>query len=293
MYLTGQDSAGACTGLAVWNDTVFQFFESAIYVLSTDGVPANWSAKALSTAHGCIAPRSIAVAPSGVIFLAADGVRSYGSMSMVYSDDESNVRILSDNIKPTLMAYTDSEKKAAVGVYYKGRYWLSIANDVYVCDLEKRTSNKQPPWTKYAGLDVNSFFTTRGDEYGLYAGSKTSGTIYQLDVGGTDNGAPIPLRYVTPPLTGDGYRTDKHFRHMFVSAEAPTAQDVTVTLLTDDIPSPPQVVSFDANTDTRPVRIPVPSRGRFAQVVIESSGLEQPITVSEISVVYNPSPKTR
>lgn len=293
IYLAGQDAGGTSTGLAVANGLLYYFSQSRTYALDTTGTPDTWDAKCLSDSHGCIAPKSIAVAPNAVIFLSGDGVRAHGTVQNVYSDDGSAFVTLSDNIKPTLMAYTDAQKKAAVGAVYQNRYWLAIGSDVYVCDLEKRTENNQPPWTKYDGHDINCMAVTRADEYGLYAGSKTSGHLYKLDTGGNDNGSDIGMFYKTPPLAPKGYTTVKHFKHLHLAAEAPQDQSLDVTFTTDDVSAPVQTVTFDAGNDIQPKRLLVSSRGRSAQVTLESSGTDQDITISELTVMYNPKPKAR
>lgn len=293
MYLAGKDSGGNCTGLAVWSDIIWYFSESAIYALNTTGTTDNWESKCLSKTHGCVAPRTLAAAPNGVIFLSSDGVRCYGAMENIYSDDGSGLLMMSAHINPSLMEYTDAEKAAAVGSYYRNRYWISIGGDVYVCSLDKRTKDDQPPWTKYSNFDINCFATTRGDEYGLYAGSASTGTIWQLDTGGTDNGSAIPIVYVTPPIAAKSFATVKHFRHTFIAAESPSEQEITVAVETDDIPSPAQTVTLDANSDVRPKRLVTPARGRAAKVRLESDGLDQPITISEITMTYNPKPRVR
>lgn len=293
IYLAGKDSGGNCTGLAVANGLLYYFSESRTFALDTTGTPDNWVAKTLSTSHGCIAPKSIAVAPNAVIFLSSDGVRAHGTVQNVYSDDGSAFTILSDNIKPTLDSYTDAQKVAAVGAIYKNRYWLAIGGDVYVCDLEKRTENNQPPWTKYSGHDIRCMCVTRADEYGLYAGSRTNGTIYQLDHGGSDNGSPIPMLYKTPPLAPKGYTSVKHWRHMHIAAETPQAQDVQVDVITDDISPPSQTVTFDAGSDIQPKRLLTAGRGRSAQVRLSSDGAGQHLTISELTMTYNPQPRVR
>lgn len=293
MYLSGQDSGGKPTGLAVWNDYLFAFTDSRCYALSTTGTPENWESKVITMAHGCIAPRSLAVAANGIIFLSGDGVRGYGYLSGVYSDDGSAFYMLSGNIESTIRAYSDAEKQAAVGAVYDNRYWLSIGGDVYVCDLEKRTQNKQPPWTKYSGHDINCLCVTRADQYGLYAGSAKDGTIYRLDYGSDDDGASIPILYRTPPLAAKGYTSVKHFRATHIAAEASQAQNVTVEVTTDDVSAPAQTVKFDADSDLRPKRLVTSARGRYAQVEVSSDGVGQDLTISEITMTYNPKPRVR
>lgn len=313
IYLAGQDAGGTCTGLAVANDLLYYFSQSRTYGLDTRGLPANWEARCLSESHGCVAPNSIAVAPNGVIFLSSDGVRSHGTVQGVYSDDGSAFVTLSDNIKPTIMAHTDAEKAAAIGAVYKNRYWLSLGDYVYVCDLEKRTANSQPPWTVYDNHPIASMCVTRSDEYGLYAGGKADGGIYalgwpsgstpvanrtlghilHLDTGGNDYGTSIAMLYRTPPIAPKGYTSVKHFKHTHIAAEAPQAQSVTVGFLTDDVYPSSITASFDADNDIQPKRLLTPARGRSAQVRLSSWGLEQDLTISELTVTYNPRPKVR
>lgn len=293
IYLGGKDSGQGCTGLAVANDLLYFFTETSTYALEISGPPEAWAAKTLSTVHGCVAPGSIAVAPNGVIFLAGDGVRSHGNVEGVYSDDGSVFAILSDNISPTLRSYTDDERTSAQACIYNNRYWLSIGGDVYVCDLEKRTENGQPPWTMYSGIDANCFHVTRSDEYGIHCGGASAGNLYRLDTGGTDNGEAISMFYKTPPIAPKGYTSKKHFRHTHIAAESSTSQSLSVSLDTDDVSSAAQDVLLDASTDIQPKRLLTPARGRSAQITLSSDGLEQPLTVSELTVTYNPVPRVR
>lgn len=293
IYLAGKDAGGACTGLAVWSDMLFYFSESAIWALSTQGTEEQWEAKNISAHHGCVAPKSIAVAPNAVIFLAADGVRAYGTAENIYSDDGSLLMLLSDNISPTIRGYTDEERKAARGAVYRNRYWLSIADDTYICDLEKRTKEGQPPWTRYTGLDINCFAVTRSDEYGLYAGSQGNGHVYHLDTGGHDNGSAIPMLYKTPPFAPKGFTSVKHFKHLHLAALSPSPSALGVSFTTDDVSANDATVILTSNTDRRPERVLVPSRGRSAEITMHASGANQEITISELMVTYNPVPRAR
>jgi len=293
IYLAGKDAGGACTGLAVWSDLLFYFGESTLWALSTQGTPDQWEAKSISAHHGCVAPKSIAVAPNAVIFLAADGVRAYGTAENIYSDDGSLLMLLSDNINPSIMAYTDAQRKEARGAVYRNRYWLSIGSDTYICDLEKRTEQGQPPWTLYTGLDINCFAVTRSDEYGLYAGSQSNGHVYRLDTGGHDNGSPIPMLYETPPFAPKGFTTVKHFKHLHLAALSPLPSALSVLFTTDDVSAPDATVVMTSETDRRPERVLVPSRGRSAAITMHTSGANQDVTISEVTVTYNPVPRVR
>lgn len=287
--LAGLDSGGDCTGIAVFDDKLFWFGESRFYGLLTNGTDDQWQAYTLSNTHGCIAPRSLAVAPSAILFLSADGVRAYGPVPNIFNADGSDTLPMSINIAPTLAAYTDAERKAAVGAVYKNRYWLAIGGDVFVADLVQRTKNKQPVWVRYSytGPTITCMHVTRGDEYGLYAGCD-DGRIYRLDFGDTDNGSLIAMSYLTAPLAPGGSQSIKHFRTLHVAVDSPTPQSVSITPTTDDVSGSPATVTVDGSTDSAPIRVPLSARGRSMQLKIESDGANQPITLSSVALTFAP-----
>jgi hypothetical protein len=290
IYLAGKDSGGECTGLAVWNNLLWYFSPSRTYSLDTTGVDSAWVAKTISQSFGCIAPRTLVAAPNSLVFLAADGVRAYGYLTGINSPDGSGFMLISENIAPTLAAFTPAQRAEASGAYYRNRYWLVIHNNVFVCDLEKRTKNGQPVWTAYhyGGITTNCLAVTRGDEYGLFTGD-TNGNIYKLDSGLTDNGWHIDLMYETPPIAVGSYVTTKHFRSIDIAADGGnTTQSITVTPSSDDIDGTAQTVVIDAASAVRPVHMQINARGRSLKLRITSSGIAQPLSISELTVRYTP-----
>jgi hypothetical protein len=289
IYLAGKDSGGECTGLAVWNNLLWYFSPSRTYSLDTTGVDTAWVARTISQSHGCIAPRSLVAAPNSLVFLAADGVRAYGLLPGINSADGSGFMLISENIAPTLAAFTPTQRAEASGAYYRNRYWLLIHGSIFVCDLEKRTKNGQPPWVAHKHIyTLNSLAVTRGDEYGLFTGC-TDGNIYKLDTGLTDNGYPIDLMYETPPIAVGSYVTTKHFRSIDIAADGGNAaQSMTVTPFSDDIDGTAQTVVIDAASAVRPLHMQINARGRSLKLRITSRGLAQPLSISELTVRYTP-----
>ena len=295
--LAGKDGGGECSGLVVWDNVLFYFAPSRIYALDTTGADSDWVSKTLHTRYGCVAPRSLVSSANGVVFLSDDGVRAYGYIPQVSSDDGSGIVLLSDNISPTIVGITN--KSIAAGAVYKNRYWLSCAldgasenNAILVCDLDKRTENNQPVWTKYDIAGVTCFETTRGDEYGLYGGTE-NGTIIQLDYGDTDNGVAIPMRYAIPPIPAGGYHTVKHFRHLHTLGESDTRQYITITPETDDVSGQGIGVTLTPETARQPARSILAARGRYIKATIESDGANQPVTLSSLTFTYRPDPRMR
>ena len=299
IYLAGKDSGGECTGLTIFDNKVFYFSHSRIFALDTTGPDTGWTNQAagynaISWKLGCVAPKSLVQTDNALIFLSADGVRAYGYISGLFSSDGSGLIDISENIRPTLNTISRAMWSQAAGAFYNGKYYLSVAlngattnNAILVYTLPN--GDKPGAWSLYTGFAVSCFHVTRGDEYGLYAGSATTGHIYRLDSGTSDNGAAIQMRYVTPQLAPGGFETVKHFKHLHLAAESNTSQSLTVGFNTDDVSPADTVVPITSLTAAQPLRVEVSARGRSIQYEFTSSGAAQPLTISRMTTDYVPS----
>jgi hypothetical protein len=329
--LAASGSSGDCTGLVSYLDSVYYFSYSSVYRINTGtNVASSFRSEVVSAAHGCIAPKSLAVGDSGIVFLAADGVRGYGALQSVFANDGSGLSMLSGNISglnktrsqefavlcasntwltahpeaPSINGYSDAQRMAAIGAVYDNRYFLFISKDVYVFDLRRKSINNQPVCTryKYAGLDSSVYVTsacvTRGDEYGLFVGTN-NGRIYQLDTGDTDSGSDIVWHYTTTPLRYGGHYTVKHNKRMYLNAgirpldDTSQTQQTTLTLETDDVHTSPQTIGITMTTDADPLRIPISSRGHYLKLKLSGSITGDPIDISAMTILYNARPEVR
>lgn len=291
-----KDSGSYCTGLLPWQDHLFFFGSSSIHYLTIVADPANWERKVVTRAHGCVAPKTLVDAGNSLVFLSAKAVRAYGLVEGINSEDGAATINLSRNIEPTITAIPESMLTKAAAGFYKGRYWLACStssltdNDtLLVCDLDRKVKvgdNIQPVWTRYSITGLRCFVTTRGDEYGLYAGT-SNGHIVQLDIGANDDGDAISLRYVTAPMAPKGFGTVKHFKALHTSVEASGAQTVTITPSTDDVDGQVAVVNVSGETDLQPSRHNISARGRHIKYTITSDGSAQPITVHSLEQAYH------
>ena len=290
--LTASSSGGDVTGLKVWNDTLFYAGHSIMRALDVRGGEANWWNREVSNAIGCVAPRSFVTIPNGVVFLSADGVKAYGQIPGIFDQDGSGFLNLSEDIRPTLQRITTGRHEQAAGAYYQGRYYLSVPLDGSTTNshtLVYRFADNEAPssWTLY-DWGVSCFGEgVRGDENALYGGDPSTGHIYRLEYGGNDNGDPIVMTYTVPPLRDDGYHTIKHFRRMYLTAQADAQQDLTIDFSNDDAPGATRTVSVDQSTDARPIRIPINARGRSLSMTFSTSGSEQDISISEVSLHFD------
>lgn len=298
--LAGKDSGGRCTGIAPFDNKVFYFSDSRIYAIDPTGPDTNWTASmagynAISWSLGCIAPKSLVQTDNALIFLSADGVRAYGYIPGLYSQDGSGLIDLSENIRPTLDTISHAMRDKAVGAFYNGRYYLACAldgatsnNAILVYTLP--TQGKPGAWTKYVGTDtkplsVTCFAVTRGDEYGLYAGT-TGGHIIRLDDGLSDDGENIVMVYKTPQLAPNGFETIKHFSTLHLAGESSAEQSLSIKIDTDDVEIGTVSAQFGSGTAAQPVRLSISSRGRSVQYTLTGSGQAQPLTISRLTTQY-------
>lgn len=289
----GKDTGHDSTGLAVWNNAVYQFTKKGVGYYSAKAIASQSEAKVLSERYGCIAPKSLAVAPNSMVWLGADGVYTYGLMSGVTSTEDAGFGVISDKVADILDGMTDEARERAVGALYNGNYWLACdpngtgKNDTVLIH-RFATAELPSAWTRYSysRLDISSMYVTRADEYALYAGT-TDGDFVRLDHTDSDGAANIDMTYKTPPISSRGYQGLKHYRTLYLLAESDVPQTVSVAALTDDASPPAMSVTVDSATSRRPIRIPMSSRGRSLQVTISSSGAEQPLAVSGLTLFFD------
>ena len=298
--LAGKDSGGDCTGIVPFDNKVFYFSASRIWAVDPTGPDTNWTASmagynAISWSLGCVAPKSLVQTDNALIFLSADGVRGYGYIPGLYSQDGSGLIDLSENIRPTLDTISPAMRGSVAAAFYNGRYYLACAldgatanNAILVYSLP--TQGKPGAWTKYVGTDENPlsvtcFAVTRGDEYGLYAGT-SGGHIIRLDDGLSDGGGNIVMVYKTPQLAPKGFETIKHFSTLHLAGESSTTQTLDIAIDTDDVEVGTVSAEFGSGTAAQPVRLPISSRGRSIQYTLTGSGQAQPLTISRLTTKY-------
>jgi hypothetical protein len=112
------DDGQITTGLGTVGPYVIVFKERKSYVIS-DGASGIY--RTLSSSIGCSSHRSIVETTQGTLFLSED--------LGVCITDGSNIRVVSDKIKPLLATISETQPiayKRSVGVYFQDSYWLSI-----------------------------------------------------------------------------------------------------------------------------------------------------------------------
>lgn len=125
------DGNDEIVALSSWIDTAMVVWEKrSIWILDADPTttPANWGVRNITRRLGLLSPYTVAAVNGDIWGLTTDGLRSIGRLF----GTEQTVEIgnpLSQAIRDIIHRMTPGREALAVGQYYKGRYFLSIAID--------------------------------------------------------------------------------------------------------------------------------------------------------------------
>ncbi len=286
----GKDSGADATGLAKWNDAVFVFAQNRTRAFQIEGAATGWLNKELSDSIGCVAPDTVRTTPNSVMFLSAGGVRAYGLIPGIGDTDGSGFLNVSEAIAPYMKRINPLYAHKACAAFFDNKYYLSVPLDASTVNnvtfvYRMPEEGQSGSWTKYT-YGFASMCVTRGDEAALYAGGY-AGNLYRLEYGTSDNGDPISWHWRTPPLMDSkGYSFQRHFRRCHVGVRAMSLMPITITPYSDDVAGQPVTVDVDVSSDSKPVRFPLNARGRSLGVDFSSSGSEQSVTISELTLTY-------
>lgn len=162
------------TALGVSGPYVLVFKERAIYAIYDLDTSAN---RKVTDQAGTLSPKSIASTDRGTFFLDAE--------RGVMVTDGNGARRVSEQIQPTLDRISDSDKPAAVGVWWKNHYYLS-------CTLDGLTR---------VVLD----YDTELDSWWIHSHTTTALTVFDRGSGAELYGANVTgvARLMVPGLTTD------------------------------------------------------------------------------------------
>jgi hypothetical protein len=171
------------TGIGKVGSNVLVFKKHKVFVVYDLNTGAS---RRLTTNIGCVSHRSIVETPMGTIFLAENGV---------YMTNGSTVELISDQITPTILALSGTNR--ATADYYRNHYYLSSPNDGVFLDFDLALKS----WWKHslASGSVNDFagrFNSSIEEFYCVSGGK----LGQMFVGWQDFGSSYTWKWAGPWL---------------------------------------------------------------------------------------------
>jgi len=204
---------GTITGLESFGDTLLIFKDTSIWSFLGDPDPVNQAGQLTWIGPvGCVAPRSIAITPIGIVYMGRDGIYLTGGgppTKMSSALDALFTARTQDNV------YTE-----AIGVYYHKRqqYWLKLNpadSDIYVAHVV----GDGLVWSRIAFGEMTCGTSLEGqDDMGELMLGTPGGFVSRRDVGDQD-GLSIPgvgLHWVdiSPQVETGERQMDAQFRRL-------------------------------------------------------------------------------
>lgn len=236
---------------------------------------------------GVASARSMKKPPNGwIIYLASDkSLRAI--VNVEGTTDAYNTVELAEAIRPTLASLTDHANAAAV--YNDGQYWIVFPADqkavrLYLFENEVMRGAKQSTVVKVAPvLDTQRpfrNFLVRQDGT-LLAADDTTGRLWRLNYGPTDDVDAIPMELETPPLDlGDPWAIKGLQRMILILGSVAVDEMVSVTLLGDLLTSgmsvkPQEAPFWPGDVDSYPIDVYEDSRWWVIRITSSSTVAER------------------
>lgn len=213
------------TGLYTLNNVLYIFQRGAIWGLYGNS-PNNFELRNVTNEVGMIEKQTLVEWNDVLLFLSDNGVIMF---------DGSNVRNITDGIiNNSIDDWANLTSPAAV--LWDNRYLLSYTpnggsynKEAVYFDLTRGI------WGKLDRIYAGVWASWRGgtDSGQVYFGSSNQGSIYQLDVGGNDDGYEILTRYDTPSLGWKSPTNDKTLKKFYLQQLSKGDYNMTVYQYSD------------------------------------------------------------
>lgn len=236
---------GSITGLTEYADHVIAFTEFSMHELYGTG-PINYSLVDLTSDVGCISDRTIIENQGVLYFLNYNGVYQYTGGAPVK---------ISDKVQAYIDGINRTHKTKCVSGVLKDSLFISIPyGDTTTNNLLLEYNVKLGKWYVHTGNFVD-FVVIQDKLYGV----DSTGYIWNMNSGTTDQGAAITWSYITKPYYDGVIAGYKDIKELWVATELPVGSTMSAYISTDDKNSSFTLIhAFVASANTQNVRILIP-----------------------------------
>lgn len=199
----------------------------SVHSIEGDNV-LNYSVHARFTKGGCIAPKTLKVSGRSAFMLSLDGI-------LRFSGDGGSELLdrpipISEPIAADIAAVSETDRRLACAEVFENKYFLCVGSTMYVYDIIESLKREQHVWSTLEYPWTFNQLHAAGSA--LYAGSKTTGQVYQLLTGNDDDGDRITATMETAWLTSPGGAT-WYMDRMEIIADENSSVVLRVAIATD------------------------------------------------------------
>lgn len=219
------DQSGSISGVFPIASQLLVFKPQSVWAVN-GYPPANFTVSQTVVPQGCMAPFSVAMTPSGVTFLAQDGVYwTNGYTGDVMQDDQDPMR--RNKIEPLLVSIDYTQP--VVGIYFDRTYYLFCTGNgtgqTFVILFDFRHGS----WVLYDWTCISAAVDLETGT--IYVGMQADGTIAMANSGTADLGQDINVYAATKGYDMGSPSLAKAFKAVWVEGGDTSAQpQIQVTI---------------------------------------------------------------
>lgn len=182
-------SGAEITGIINFKNQLYVFLRNAIYRIATTSTVNEFTVQLVTNAIGCVSHRSICQVGEDIFFAAEDGVYSLGDVAnyteVRTTNKSARIQRIFDNL-------TSTNKSKLAAKYFDFKYHLFYSNGTSN-DSCLVYDTRYGGWQDWRNIAANSatLWTNSANDTRLYFGHPTSGAVYEMYSGTTDDGTAI------------------------------------------------------------------------------------------------------
>lgn len=178
------------TGLVNFKNQLYVFLRNSIYRIATTSTVNEFTVQLVTNAVGCVSHRSICQVGEDIFFAADDGIYSLGDIAN-YTEVRTTNK--SARIQELFDALTSTNKSKLAAKYHNFKYHLFYSTGGSTNDACLVHDTRYGAWLDWRNIAANSatLFTSSSDKTDLYFGHPTTGAVYKMYSGTTDDGTAI------------------------------------------------------------------------------------------------------
>ena len=209
--ITFKPGSGAeIMGMINFKNQLYVFLRNSIFRIATTSSVNEFTVQLVTNAIGCVSNRTIKQVGEDIFFAADDGIYSLGDVAnyteVRTTNKSSRVQMVFNNL-------TSTSKAKLSASYYNFKYHLFYSNDGVNNDSCLVYDTRYGGWQDWRNIAANSatLYTNSAEQTDLYFGHPTTGAVYKMYSGTTDDGTAISTTWKSKSFDEDLFDVLKKF----------------------------------------------------------------------------------
>lgn len=197
-------------GIKTFKNKLYVWTRTSIFRLGPSGTANEWTVELITNSIGCVSFRSICQVGEDIMFAADDGIYSLGEVAN-YTEVRTTNK--SARIQEVFDALSATNKGKLAAKYHNFKYHLFYSRGGSTNDACLVFDTRYQAWQQWTNIAANSatLFTSSTNETDLYFGHPTTGAVYKMYTGTTDDGTAISSNWTSKSFDEDLFDVVKKY----------------------------------------------------------------------------------